>query len=89
MSGQGYGDRQVYIQYNPDEMETVTYAGLIATLYGALEYDINIDGLTISRREHDPEDIPEYGISRTNYKKSYVYDGQGNIKEVVYRSVIG
>ncbi|MDF2513060.1 MAG: hypothetical protein K0S04_2926 [Herbinix sp.] len=85
---QGYEDNEVYLQYNADELETITSTELTATLYGSLDYDIRIDGQNIDKEEHDPEDIPGYGIRQTAYKKSYRYDEQGNIQVVIYQSIV-
>ncbi|HHV13693.1 MAG TPA: hypothetical protein GXX75_25840 [Clostridiales bacterium] len=87
VTGQSYRDKELYMQYDGDGVETVYYAELIATLYGRLEYSIEIDGITINRSDHDPEDIPLYGIRQTGYRKNYVYGGNGEIQMVVYRSI--
>jgi hypothetical protein len=83
-----YKDREVYQQYNANDSETVPYAELIATLCGKQEFDTVINGIIISKNTFDPESIKTYDIPNINYKKSYVYDNDGNITEIKYTGII-
>lgn len=76
-------DEIIYQQKYSDE-KTVTYSELIATLFQELEYDIEIDGLLISKYEHQAEYITKYNIKVTNYIKSYFYDSREKLTRVIY-----
>lgn len=67
--------------------EVTTYAQLIASLSHPLEYDLEINGVLISKYEHTTDQISEYHIANTNYRKSYFYDFNGNVTRIIYQSV--
>ena len=77
---------EIYQQYY-DKNEIVSYAEVIASLFNKLEYDIQIDDITIKRTEHDTESIKNYCIRITNYNRSYRYDNYGNMFMVIYKSI--
>lgn len=83
-----YEEQKIYTD-NQHEMlvESISYKGLIASLCDTLEYDLEIDGLLISKYEHIPEHIEEYNIKEKRYRKSYAYDTCGNVTRIIYTSV--
>ena len=75
-------------QQNKSEVNPfVSYAELIATLVQPLEYDMEIDQVLISKYEHTPDQIQSYEIKKTNYVKSYAYDGNGEVTRILYESI--
>lgn len=77
----------IYQQEREEELFT-TYPELIASLVQPLEYDIEIDGLLISKYEHTVEQIESYGIKNTRYEKTYAYDSKGAVTRLIYRSYL-
>lgn len=85
-----YKDKEnLYQQYNDSEDEIISKGELIATLYSGLEYDVEIDGLVIDKDVHNREFIDTYKIDKEAYKKSYLYDENGNIKMIIYTGMAG
>lgn len=76
-------DEIIYQQYYSNE-EIVSYSELIAVLFQELEYDIEIDGLLISKYEHQAENIINYEIEVTSYSKRYVYSASEKITRIIY-----
>lgn len=66
--------------------ELTSYAELIMSLCGTLEYDIQIDGRLIKKEEHSIDQIDGYFIPRADYTKSYLHDEDGNLIRIVYWS---
>lgn len=81
-----FKDDPQYEQFYPKD-ETVKYSDLIATLLLKLEQDIRIDGKIIKAAEHDIGKIQDYGITKSNYRKSYWYDEYDNITMVIYTGI--
>lgn len=79
-------DEIIYQQYYSNKKD-ITYSELIAVLFQELEYDIEIDGLLISKNEHQAENIINYEIDVTDYSKSYVYNAGEKITRVVYEKI--
>jgi SHS2 domain-containing protein len=79
-----FKEEEIYQQYNAEDLETISYAELIATLILPQEYDLMIDGTVISKMEHDADKISGYGIRKTYYRKSYRYDDNGKINLIIY-----
>lgn len=79
-------DQELYQQYNQENKETITYSELIASLMQPLDYDIKVDGLSISKYEHYVDMISDYSIRNGVYHKRYQYDNRGNITLVIYTS---
>ena len=77
----------LYQQYKNEADPLISYAELIATLVQPLEYDMEIDEVLISKYEHTPDQIQSYGIKKTNYVKSYAYDGNGEVTRILYKSI--
>lgn len=66
-----------------------SYAQLITSLLGPLEYDIEINHHLISKYEHTVDQIEDYPIAKTDYSKSYAYDQQGIVTRIIYTSITG
>ena len=66
--------------------EKVTYQELIGTLMGNLDYDIQINQMTIDNDLFNYQDFDLSSIPKNNYIKTYEYDSNGNIVKVVYTS---
>ncbi len=77
-------ESEVYRQSLAADRETITYAELIAALLHPLEYDILIDGILIRKDVHSLDKVAGYGIHRNDYKRSYIYDINGNVTRIVY-----
>lgn len=76
-------DKILYQQYYSDEA-IITYSKLIAVLFQELEHDIEIDGFLISKYEHQAENILDYKIEVTSYRKRYVYSASEKISRIIY-----
>lgn len=79
-----YRDKHLYSQIYSAEGDRISYAELISTLCGKLEYDIEIEGVFLDKDQFSPEDINSYHIEDAPYKKSYVYSDSGNIDKINY-----
>lgn len=85
----GAKEAPLYEQYNREEGNKVTYGWLIASLMYPLDIDIVINDCVIRAAEHDAGKIEGYSISQTNFEKNYIYDEEGNITMVTYKSIPG
>lgn len=78
-------DEQVIFEQNHEFEEAfVTKGDLIAMLFTPLEYDIEIDGFLINKYENVKDNLSSYPIVEANYRKSYVYNDDGNIIRILY-----
>lgn len=92
-----YGQEQVLYESNyqefygqegtSSEAENCSYEELVASLFGVLEYDLEIDSLLISKYEHTIDKIEEYHLQSGSYSKSYCFDQNGVVTRIVYRSI--
>jgi len=73
----------LYQQYVSDE-KLVSKSELVASLFQTLEYDVEINGTTIRKQDHNVENIFTYGIKNTEYQKTYAYDSKGNIIKIIF-----
>lgn len=80
-------DHYLYPQLSFEEGYQVSYAELVSTLCSKLEYNIEIDGVFIDRQQFSPEDISNYKIIDTIYKKNYVYNDNGCIEKIMYSGI--
>jgi hypothetical protein len=76
-------------QENRDNLDIITYGELIATLYNELDYNIKINDIVIERNSYDPEDLQNNEIVNANYKKSYMYNNNGEIIFITYTEING
>ena len=77
----------IYQQPWDKDEPLVTYAELIASLVQPLEYDMEIDGLLISKYDHTVDQIESYDIKNTKYRKTYAYDSNAVVTRIIYKSV--
>ncbi len=64
----------------------VSYAEVIATLFGDLDYDIQINNMTILKENYNCQIFDFTTVPKMEYTKSYQYDSSGNIVKVIYKS---
>lgn len=77
----------IYEQYDENKSEAVSKGEVIATLLGQIEYDIEIDGVLISKIDNTKDNISTYGISHEKYLRNYVYDNSNNITRIVFTGI--
>ncbi|MDF2845408.1 MAG: hypothetical protein K0R00_3834 [Herbinix sp.] len=86
---ESYKEQEVLEQENRDNLDIITYGELIATLYNELDYNIKINDIVIERNSYDPEELQNYEIVNANYKKSYMYNNNGEIIFITYTEING
>ncbi len=86
---ESYKEQEVLEQENRDNVDIITYGELIATLYNELDYNIKINDIVIERNSYDPEDLQNNEIVNANYKKSYMYNNNGEIIFITYTEING
>ncbi|MFT4145750.1 MAG: hypothetical protein QM644_14955 [Mobilitalea sp.] len=86
---ENYKDQEILEQENRESLDIVSYGELVATLYNELDYNIKINNVLIERNSYDPEDIQNYEISKSNYKKNYTYNDNGEILLITYAEIKG
>lgn len=81
-------DKIMHEQYSDIKEPTVTKGMIITMLLKyPLEYDMEIDGLLISKSENTRENISTYRFDHEKYKKSYAYDSKGNITRIIFKGL--
>ena len=80
-------DKEIYQQYNGNKLEVVSKVELIATLFQSLDYDIQVEGVTIPKNSHTADQITSYGIQDANYLKSYKYTEDGRMEMIIYTAI--
>jgi hypothetical protein len=63
----------------------ISYAEVIASLIGDLDYDIQINDMTILKESYNYQNFDFSAIPQTEYTKSYLYDSSGKIVKVIYK----
>ena len=86
---ESYKEQEMLEQENRDHLDIISYGELIATLYNELDYNIKINDIVIERNSYDPEDLQNYEIVNANYKKSYMYNDNGEIIFITYTEING
>lgn len=86
---ESYKEQEMLEQENRDNLDIISYGELIATLYNELDYNMKINDIVIERNSYDPEDIQNYEIVNANYKKSYMYNDNGEIIFITYTEING
>ena len=86
---ESYKEQEMLEQENRDHLDIISYGELIATLYNELDYNIKINDIVIERNSYDPEDLQNYEIVNANYKKSYMYNDNGEIIFITYTEIKG
>lgn len=79
-------EEEIYQQYYSEDSEKVSYTELVAILLNTLEYDIVVDGISISMDEHNSDRISGYQLKNCDYSKEYHYDEHGKIILISYIS---
>jgi hypothetical protein len=74
----------IYEQNNESEESSVSRGEIITMLFGQMEYDIEIDGVLISKIDDTKENIATFNINHEEYLKSYVYDNKNNVTRIVF-----
>ncbi len=64
----------------------ITYDEIISTLLGDLDYDIQIDDMTILKENYNYQEFDFSTVPQAEFTKSYEYDSSGNIVKVIYKS---
>lgn len=75
-----------YRIYEEVKESHTTYAELIAMLFGDLDYDVQINDMTILKEKYNYKTFDFSVIPVENYIKFYQYDASGNILKVIYKS---
>ena len=86
---ESYKEQEMLEQENRDHLDIISYGELIATLYNELDYNIKINDIVIERNSYDPEELQNYEIVNANYKKSYMYNDNGEIIFITYTEING
>lgn len=77
----------IYQQYQENEKDIAPRSEVIALLLHELDYDVEIDGILISKSEDTEENISSYYITHEKYLKSYAYDNDGIITRIIYKGL--
>lgn len=85
VSDEALETRDIYSQSNEMTVYEVSDVELNAIIMGYREYPIIIDGNLINPEGTDYETYSSY-IKATGYTKSYVYDSQHCIRQIVFSS---
>jgi hypothetical protein len=72
--------------YDEIKESKTTYAEIITTLLGDLDYDILINNMTILKDNYNYKMFDFSIIPQGEYTKTYQYDSSGNIVRVVFKS---
>lgn len=76
----------MYDKFN-DRVDVISSSELIVTLMYELDYDIQIDNILISKIDNNASFIGQWNSYNGLYEKSYVYDRDGRITRIIYRSM--
>lgn len=64
----------------------ISYAEMITLLIGDLDYDIQINDMTILKENYNYQEFDFSLVPLEDYTKTYQYDSFGNIIKVIYKS---
>lgn len=83
-----YGDEDFvsYVPYKREDEVYYTKGQILTLLFEPLDYDIQIDSYLIKKQDHDKSKIKNYIFLNDYYIKHYIYDFDGNISRIEYRS---
>ena len=73
-------------QYSEIKESKTTYAEIITTLLGELDYDVLINDMTILKENYNYKMFDFSVIPQGEYTKAYQYDSSGNIVRVIFKS---
>ncbi len=72
--------------YSEIKESKTTYAEIITTLLGDLDYDVQINNMTIFKENFNYQEFDFSTIPQGEYVKSYLYNSSENIVKVFYKS---
>ncbi|MDF2589602.1 MAG: hypothetical protein K0S41_3443 [Anaerocolumna sp.] len=79
---------EIIYEQTIDVTETYYTKGyIIAFLLNELTYDVEIDGFVISQRDNIKDKITSYSIENKNFTKGYLYDANGTVIRIVFKSI--
>ena len=71
--------------YDEIKESKTTYAEIITTLLGDLDYDVQINSLTILKENYNYKMFDFSVIPQGEYTKTYQYDSSGNIVRMIFK----
>lgn len=77
-----YEDERLYDEIKESK---TTYAEIITTLLGDLDYDVQINSLTIFKENYNYKMFDFSVIPQGEYTKTYQYDSSGNIVRMIFK----
>ena len=77
----------VYQEYQEEKDKNITYQELVASLLNGIEYPVKVNGLEITPGTFEPETFDFALIPQTEYKKTYYYNANNEIKLIQYQSI--
>ncbi len=72
--------------YDEIKESKTTYAEIITTLLGDLDYDVQINNMTILKENYNYMMFDFSVIPQGEYTKTYQYDSSGNIVKMIFKS---
>jgi len=72
--------------YDEIKESKTTYAEIITTLLGDLDYDVQINNMTILKENYNYTMFDFSVIPQGEYTKTYQYDSSGNIVKMIFKS---
>ncbi|HIS61650.1 MAG TPA: hypothetical protein IAC14_05280 [Candidatus Scybalomonas excrementigallinarum] len=77
----------IYQEYQEEKDKNVTYQELVAGLLNGIEYPVKVNGVEITPETFEPETFDFALIPQTEYKKTYYYNANNEIKLIQYQSI--
>lgn len=77
-----YEDERLYDEIKESK---TTYAEMITKLLGDLDYDVQINSLTILKENYNYKMFDFSVIPQGEYTKTYQYDSSGNIVRMIFK----
>lgn len=78
-----YEDERLYDEIKESK---TTYAEIITRLLGDLDYDVQINNMTVLKENYNYQEFDFSTIPQGDYTKAYLYDSSGNIVKVIFKS---
>ncbi|MBS6559089.1 MAG: hypothetical protein KH355_02305 [Clostridiales bacterium] len=77
----------IYQEYQEEKDKNITYQELVASLLNGIEYPVKVNGVEITPETFEPETFNFSLIPQTEYKKTYYYNANNEIKLIQYQSI--
>lgn len=77
----------IYQEYQEEKDKNITYQELVASLLNRIEYPIKVNSVEITPETFEPETFNFALIPQTEYKKTYYYNANNEIKLIQYQSI--